>query len=146
MNLKSELVAGLKAGLVMGAALFLAGAVFSGIIYGPQFAPAGKFEPSQLNPFYFIWTKLVIGAFFGLLFALLYTRLPLERRITSMRQGVLYGFLAWVAIWLWNISHPLVYGSIMDKDQLFWLLYSLSGFIALGAGYGRFRCRLIVRK
>lgn len=49
----------------MGASLFIGGATLSRIIYGPQFAPPGKFAPEQINAFYFIWTKLLIGLFFG---------------------------------------------------------------------------------
>jgi hypothetical protein len=68
MNTKKILITGTVSGLVMGITLFIAGAIFSRIIYGPQFAPPGKFEPEQLNAFYFIWTKLLIGFFFGIMF------------------------------------------------------------------------------
>ena len=123
-------------GLIMGITLFIAGAIFSRIIYGPQFAPSGKFEPEQLNAFYFIWTKLLIGIFFGILFTLLYERLPLSRRLSRAFTGLKYGFFLWFAISLWNLSHPLIYGSINNKDQLFWLVYSLCGFLAYGYTLG----------
>jgi hypothetical protein len=127
---------GLISGFVMGITLFIAGAIFSRIIYGPQFAPEGKFDPEQLNAWYFIWTKVLIGLFFGLLFTLLYESLPIKERINSAFVGLKYGFLLWFAISLWNISHPLIYGSINDKDQLFWLVYSLFGFLAYGFTLG----------
>lgn len=53
-------------------------------------------------------------------------------------QGVKYGFVLWLVINLWDISHPLIYGSFDNKNQLFWLLYYLSGFLALGATAGFF--------
>lgn len=68
MGIRKIVIVGIIAGLIMGITLFISGAILAKIIYGPQMAPAGKFEPSQLNPFYFIWTKLVIGIFFGILF------------------------------------------------------------------------------
>ena len=109
---------------------------FSRIIYGPQFAPEGKFDPEQLNAWYFIWTKILIEVFFGILFTLLYEGLPIKKRISSAFVGLKYGFLLWLAISLWNISHPLIYGSINDKDQLCWLVYSLFGFLAYGFTLG----------
>ena len=138
MGIKKSIVAGIVSGLVMGIVLFIAGAVFSRIIYGPQFAPPGKFEPEQLNAWYFIWTKLVIGMFFGVFFTLLYEGLPISKRIAGGLAGLKYGFLLWLAISLWNISHPLVYGSINNRDQLFWLVYSLWGFLAFGYTVGLF--------
>lgn len=132
MRIRKILTAGIISGLSMGIALFIAGAIFSRIIYGPQFAPPGKFEPEHLNVWYFIWTKLLIGIFFGLLFTLTYEWLPLKKRLATGFVGLKYGFVFWLIISLWNISHPLVYGSVANKDQLFWLVYSLFGFLALG--------------
>lgn len=136
MSMKRILTAGIISGLSMGIALFIAGAIFSRIIYGPQFAPPGKFEPEQLNAWYFIWTKLLIGIFFGLLFTFAYEGLPLKRRLETGLNGLKYGFVFWLVISLWNISHPLIYGSINTKDQLFWLVYSLFGFLAFGYTLG----------
>lgn len=132
MRIRRILTAGIISGLAMGIVLFIAGAIFSRIIYGPQFAPPGKFEPEQLNPFYFVWTKLLIGIFFGILFTLIYEGLPLKTRLKSGFSGLTYGFALWLIISLWNISHPFVYGSLADKDRLFWLVYSLFGFLAFG--------------
>ncbi len=120
----------------MGIALFIGGAVFSRIIYGPQFAPPGKFEPEQLNAWYFIWTKMLIGMFFGVLFTMLYEELPLSKRVSNGWEGLFYGFLFWMAVSLWNISHPVIYGTVNSKNQLFWLLYSLCGFLAYGCTLG----------
>jgi hypothetical protein len=75
MKIKKVLLAGLTSGLIMGIALFLSGAIASRIVYGPQMVPEGKFEPDQINAFYFFWTKLVIGGFFGIIFTLIYSRL-----------------------------------------------------------------------
>jgi len=137
MKKRDILTIGLLSGLFMGTALFIGGAVFSRIIYGPQFAPSGKFEPEQLNAWYFIWTKLLIGMFFGLLFTILYEGLPLLKRVRSGLEGLFYGFLFWLAVSLWNISHPVIYGTINSKNQLFWLIYSLCGFLAYGYMLGR---------
>jgi hypothetical protein len=136
MGIRKSIMAGLISGLMMGIALFIVGAIASRIIYGPQFAPAGKFEPEQMNAWYFIWTKLVIGAFFGILFTLLYEAMPLSKRIDGVWQGVAYGFWFWLAISLWNLSHPLVYGSIEISNQVFWLIYSLGGFLVYGGTLG----------
>jgi hypothetical protein len=57
MQLKKVFIAGTVSGLTMGIFLFIGGAIFSRIIYGPQFAPPGKFQPEQMNAFYFVWTK-----------------------------------------------------------------------------------------
>jgi hypothetical protein len=132
MKINRILSIGIRSGLCMGFALFIGGAIFSRIIYGPQFAPPGKFKPEQMNPFYFIWTKAVIGIFFGILFTFIYEILPLSRRIKGPLQGLKYSFIFWMVLNAWSISHPLVYGSIKNKDQLFWLIYSLIGFLAYG--------------
>ena len=136
MGIKKTIIAGIISGLIMGITLFIAGAIFSRIIYGPQFVPPGKFEAEQLNAWYFIWTKLLIGIFFGILFSLLYESLPILKRVSSGFAGLKYGFFLWFAISLWNISHPLIYGSINNKDQLFWLIYSLCGYLAFGYTLG----------
>jgi hypothetical protein len=120
----------------MGFALFVGGAILSRIIYGPQFAPPGKFKPEQMNPFYFIWTKLLIGWFFGILFTFIYESLPLRNKIAGAVEGLKYGFCFWLLIALWGLSHPLVYGPINIKDQVFWLLYQLVGYLAFGAAVG----------
>jgi len=136
MEYKRAIKAGIISGFVMGITLFIAGAIFSRIIYGPQFAPPGKFTAEQLNVWYFIWTKVLIGIFFGIIFTLLYEILPLSKRLHGAGQGLKYGFIFWLAISLWDISHPLIYGSFNNKDEIFWLLYSLSGFLAYGLSLG----------
>ncbi|MBN2200665.1 hypothetical protein JW777_01790 [bacterium] len=137
MNLKRTLSIGIPSGISMTLGLFIGGAVFAHIIYGPEFAPPGKFKAEQMNPFYFLWTKAAIGVFFGILFTLFYEVLPLSRKIRGAWQGMKYGFLFWLVLTAWDISHPLVYDSIRNDDQLFWLVYSLTGFLAYGlaAGY-----------
>jgi len=108
-------------------------------------APSGKFEPSQMNPFYFIWTKLVIGVFFGILFTFIYEKLPLSNRIKGPIQGLKYAFIFWLVISLWNLSHPLMYESINYSNQLFWLLYTLFGFLSFGYVLG-FKYKRIEKK
>jgi len=120
----------------MGVFLFIGGAILSRIIYGPQFAPPGKFKPEQINAFYFIWTKLVIGWFFGLLFTFVYETLPLHTKMSGVINGLKYGFMFWLLDSLWNISHPLIYGTVDATHQTFWLLYQLVGFLAFGATLG----------
>ncbi len=136
MQIKRVITAGVASGLMMGVVLFIGGAIFSRIIYGPQFAPPGKFRPEQINAFYFIWTKLLIGCFFGLLFTFVYEMLPLRTKIAGLFSGMKYGFVFWLLVSLWNLSHPLIYGSVNVPDQIFWLLYSLVGFLAFGATLG----------
>jgi len=136
MQLKRIATDGTIAGLAMGLALFIGGAILSRIIYGPQFAPAGKFAPEQINAFYFIWTKLLIGWFFGILFTLAYELLPLRTRFAGPIHGLKYGLGFWFLTSLWNLSHPIVYGSINVPDQIFWVCYQLIGFLALGAVLG----------
>lgn len=142
MGVRKAIVAGLVAGLVMGAFLFVVGAVASRLVYGPQMAPEGKFEPEQLNVWYFVWTKLVMGMFFGVLFALLYEALPLSRRISSISGGLKYAFLLWVVVYLWGLSHPLMYETLEVRNQIFWLIYTLGGFLGFGAAFGHARRRL----
>jgi hypothetical protein len=136
MQLKKVAVDGTIAGLAMGCFLFIGGAVLSRIVYGPQFAPPGKFTPEQLNAFYFVWTKLVIGWVFGILFAVAYELLPLSKRLTGALHGMKFAFSFWLLINLWSLSHPLVYGSVNVPDQTFWILYQLVGFLGFGAVLG----------
>jgi hypothetical protein len=136
MQFKRIIAAGTVSGLTMGIFLFIGGAVFSRIIYGPQFAPPGKFAPEQLNAFYFIWTKLLIGWFFGVVFTFVYEKLPLRRRMSGILQGLQYGFVFWLLMSMWNLSHPLIYGTLNVPDQTFWLLYQLVGYLAFGATLG----------
>lgn len=136
MQLKKIFSAGIMSGIMMGIFLFIGGAIFARIIYGPQFTPPGKFKPEQINAFYFIWTKLLIGCFFGVLFTFIYEMLPLQTRMNGMLKGLVYGFVFWLVISLWNISHPLIYGTVNVPDQTFWLLYQLIGFLAFGATLG----------
>ena len=138
MNWKRIVIIGLISGLVFGIVLFIGGAITSRIVYGPQMAPEGKFDAEQLNAFYFIWTKLVIGIFFGIYFLFMYEKLPITRRINNVSKGILYGFSFWLVISLWNLSHPVTYESTMNRDQLFWLLYTLWGFLAYGGSLGYF--------
>ena len=132
MKIRKIVAFGIISGLIMGITLFISGAILARIVYGPEMAPSGKFEPSQLNAFYFIWTKLVIGIFFGILFTFVYEKLPLSNRIKGPIQGLKYTFIFWLVISLWNLSHPLMYESINYSNQLFWLLYTLFGFLSFG--------------
>jgi hypothetical protein len=136
MQMKRIIADGTISGLSMGAFLFIGGAILSRIIYGPQFAPPGKFEPEQINAFYFIWTKLLIGWFFGILFTVAYELLPLRKRLAGAMDGLKCGFGFWFLTSLWNLSHPLVYGSVNVPDQVFWVLYQLVGFLGFGAVLG----------
>jgi len=72
-----------------------------------------------MNPFYFIWTKLLIGVIFGILFTFVYEKLPLVKKISSTLQGIKYVFIFWIVISLWNLSHPIIYESINYKNQNF---------------------------
>ena len=146
MGLKKAVLVGLAAGLAMGLALFLVGAIASFLVYGPQFAPEGKFEPAQLNAWYFLWTKLLIGAVFGVLLTVLYELLPLSRRLTGVLAGLRYAACVWLVVFLWGLSHPLVYETVSVRDEVFWLVYTLGGFLgfgaALGFAYARYARRL----
>ena len=139
MNLKKFLLIGTIAGLVMGIALFLTGAIASIFVYGPQMAPEGKFEPSQMNPAYFLWTKLLIGWFFGLLFTSIYAKVQVIMPSKGILRGLFFAFALWLVISLWAISHPFVYetvAAVATRDQLFWHIYTLGGFLGYGATVG----------
>ena len=134
--MKKILVKGFIAGLIMGIGLFIAGAIASRIIYGPQMVPEGKFEPDQINAFYFIWTKLAIGAFFGIIFTWIYSWFVKLTDKSNALTGLMFSFILWFVITLWSISHPLVYETIATKDQLFWTIYTLGGFLTYGLVIG----------
>jgi len=136
MSLKNILFTGTIAGLVMGIALFLTGAIAAFFVYGPQMAPEGKFEPSQMNPAYFLWTKLLIGWFFGLLFTFIYAKVQAIVPSKGIWRGLIFAFALWLVISLWAISHPLVYETVATRDQLFWHIYTLGGFLGYGATVG----------
>ena len=136
MSLKKILLTGTIAGLVMGIALFLTGAVAAFFTYGPQMAPEGKFEPSQMNPAYFIWTKLLIGWFFGLLFTFVYAKIYPRLPLRGFLRGLLFAVSLWLVVSLWGISHPLVYGPIVLQHQIFWEIYTLGGFLGYGLALG----------
>lgn len=136
MTIQKILVAGLIAGLVMGIALFITGAIASFVVYGPQFTPPDKFEPEQVNAWYFFWTKLMIGCFFGLFFSIIYSKISFSVGSEGALRGLFYGFLLWLIIALWSISHPLVYGPINVPDKVFWLIYTMGGFLAYGSTLG----------
>lgn len=127
---------GLYSGSAMGIALFIGGALFARITYGAEMAPADKFEESQMNMFYFIWTKLAIGIFFGILFTFICERASISEKISGTLKGLKYAFVFWLIISLWNLSHPLVYENMNYNHQIFWLLYTLTGFSGLGAALG----------
>jgi len=137
VGIKKAVVTGVLAGLVMGLSLFIVGAVASRVVYGPQMAPEGKFQPEQLNAWYFIWTKLVMGVFFGVLFTLLYEALPLARRVSSVLGGLTYAFWLWVVVYLWGLSHPLMYETLDVRNQVFWSIYTLGGFMGYGLALGQ---------
>jgi hypothetical protein len=141
MQLKKVALDGTIAGLAMGCFLFAGGAVLSRIIYGPQFAPPSKFTPEQLNAFYFLWTKLLIGWLFGIMFVVAYELLPLSKRLTGAIHGMTYAFSFWLLITLWSLSHPLVYGTVNVPEQTFWILYQLVGFLGFGAVLGHLHKR-----
>ncbi len=141
------IVLGVAAGVVMALALFITGAVAARLVYGPSMVPEGKFTADQINAGYFLWTKLLIGVFFGVLLSVLYEMLPLAKRISGVRAGLVYAFLLWVVVYLWGLSHPFVYEMhwSMDRSQVFWMVYTLGGYLGLGLGYGGLRGRLLGR-
>jgi hypothetical protein len=136
---------GVGAGVAMTLGLFITGAVAARLVYGPQMVPEGKFTAEQINAAYFLWTKLLIGVFFGVLLSVLYERLPLARRITKAREGLWYAVLLWLVVYLWGFSHPFVYDLhwSMNRDEVFWLVYTLGGFAGLGLAFGALRRRLL---
>jgi len=134
--MKRTLWIGLVAGLAMGLALFLTGAIASRVVYGAQMAPEGKFEPSQLNPIYFVWTKLLIGAVFGVIIAAFYERLPLALRIEGARSGMKYAFGLWIVVSVWGLTHRVAYETLEPRNQVFWLIYTLGGYLGFGYVFG----------
>ena len=128
----------------MGVALFLTGALAAFVAYGPEMAPAGKFTAEQMNAWYFFWTKLAIGSLFGIVFTLVYHYLPLSRP-GGMLKGLLFGLVLWFLISLWNLSHPLVYGPFDARNQIFWLVYTLGGFLGYGLAVGFIHSKSVSR-
>lgn len=135
--MKKILIKGAISGLIMGIALFIIGAITARFIYGPQMVPDGKFEPEQINAWYFLWTKLVIGIVFGIIFTWIYSKFYGLMNIPNVLKGFLFGFLLWLIISLWDISHPLLYNNnFANKNQLFWNIYTLGGFLFYGLSVG----------
>jgi Mn2+/Fe2+ NRAMP family transporter len=135
--MKKVILRGTAAGLIMGIALFIVGAIAARIIYGQQMVPEGKFEPEQINALYFLWTKLLIGIFFGIIFTLIYSKFHTLMNSPGIIKGLLFSIILWLIISLWAISHPLVYeDGIANKNQLFWHIYTLGGFLAYGISIG----------
>jgi hypothetical protein len=130
------LLIGLVAGLAMGIALFLAGAISSRLVYGPELAPEGKFDEEQLNAWYFFWTKLAMGAAFGILLALIYRKLPLRPGIRGGLSGAKYALILWLVISIWGLTHRVAYETLDMQNQMFWLIYTLGGFLGLGLAFG----------
>lgn len=139
MGTRKMIVVGIVSGLVMGITLFIVGAIASRLVYGPQMAPEGKFQPEQLNAWYFIWTKIVIGVFFGLVFTFIYAKVQTILPLKGVLRGLLFALFLWLVISLWSISHPFTYDfatAFATRDQLFWHIYSLGGFLGYGATVG----------
>lgn len=135
MNLKKILITGTAAGLAMGLALLLTGAVASYLLYGTWTAPLDTFGPSRMNTAYFLWTRLLIGWLFGLLLTLIYAKVRLVLAAKGIRRGLRFAFAVWLVLSLWEISHPLVYerlANVFTTDRLFWNIYTLGGFLGYG--------------
>jgi len=137
---KRVAVTGVLSGVNMGLWLFLVGALAARIVYGPQFAPEDKFEPDQISAWYFFWTKIVMGVFFGLLFTGLYETFPLSRRVSGVWGGLKYALFLWLIVALWGLSHKVTYETLQVRKQVFWLVYSLGGYVGYGLAFG-FLCR-----
>jgi hypothetical protein len=140
MNFRRILIVGTAAGLAMGLALLITGGVAAFFIYGRQMAPAGKFAAGQMNALYFLWTKLLIGWFFGLLFTFIYARVYAGLPARGVLRGLTFALVLWLLISLWAISHPLVYegmAAVATRDRLFWHIYTLGGFLGFGAVMGQ---------
>jgi len=139
--MKKIIVIGTFAGLAMGIALLLTGAIAAFFIYGPRMAPEGKFEPRQMNAAYFLWTKLLIGWFFGLLFTIIYAKVQTSLPSKGILRGLIFAFMLWITISLWAISHPFVYegvASVLTRNQFFWSIYTFGGFLGYGVTIGLF--------
>jgi hypothetical protein len=146
-RMSRAILLGVVAGVAMALALFITGAVAARLVYGPQMVPEGKFTADQISAGYFLWTKILIGVFFGVLLSVLYELLPLAKRISRAREGLLYAFLLWLVVYLWGFSHPFVYELrwSIDRNQVFWMVYTLGGFAGLGLAFGWLRTRLLGR-
>lgn len=135
--MKKILIKGSISGLIFGIALFIFGAITARLIYGPQMVPEGKFEPEQINAWYFIWTKLIIGVVFGIIFTLIYAKFYSLLKIPNVLKGIIFSFIIWLIISLWDISHPLLYdNNFVNQDRIFWTIYTLGGFLVYGVCIG----------
>lgn len=135
--MKKILIKGSISGLIFGIALFIIGAITARLVYGPQMVPEGKFEPEQINAWYFIWTKLIIGVVFGIIFTLIYAKFYSLLKIPNVLKGIIFSFIIWLIISLWDISHPLLYdNNFVNQDRIFWTIYTLGGFLVYGVCIG----------
>jgi hypothetical protein len=80
---------------------------------------------------------MLIGVFFGIVFTAIYAWLPMSQQ-GRFCSGLLYGFLLWLVISLWDLSHPLVYGPLHLQNHTFWMVYTLGGFLGYGLAVGLF--------
>lgn len=54
-------------------------------------------------------------------------------------RGLIFALALWLMISLWAISHPLVYegaATVTARDQVFWHIYTLGGFLGYGLALG----------
>ena len=139
MGTRKTIVMGIVSVLVFGITLFIVGAIASRFVYGFQMVPEGKFEPEQINAWYFFWTKIVIGIFFGMLFTFIYTKVQVILPRKGILRGLFFAIFLWLVISLWANSHPFTYDfatAFATRDQLFWHIYTLGGFLGYGATVG----------
>jgi len=147
MKFTKGIILGIPIGFIMGLVLFIVGATFA-LLFWEGGAPPGKFptdlvppvilllskigiHTQVMSPVYFLFTKLIYGILLGILFGLIYAKFYHIFKGNRAKNGLLFGLI------LWFIAVSPIYPTYLEfKSELFWLIYSFSGFITFGLLFG----------
>lgn len=147
MKFTKSIILGIPIGLIMGLVLFVVGATLA-FLFWKGGAPPGKFptdlvppvilllsqigiHTKLMSPLYFFFTKLTYGMVLGILFGLIYAKFSQTFKGNRVTNGLIFGLV------LWFVAVSPIYPTYLDfKSELFWLIYSFSGFILFGLLFG----------
>jgi hypothetical protein len=147
MKLTRAIILGIPIGLIMGLVLFIVGATVA-LLFWKGGAPPGKFSTDLvppvilllskigihtkvMSPLYFLFTKLIYGMVLGILFGLIYAKFHHAFKGNRVTNGLVFGLV------LWFVAVSPIYPTYLEfKSELFWLIYSFSGFTTFGLLFG----------